>query len=137
MQRKFLKTKCRAAFTLAEMVVALALFGVAAVAVGQLTILARKSQQSSWEEHVAGEALANLAEEVSVLPWEELSAEGLEKLELSEDVRNQLPTAELHVSVDDVAGDIVGKQIALELSFGEHAPRRQLTVWRFSAEGKP
>ena len=127
----------RGGFTITEMMVALVLFAVAAVAIGQLTLVARLSYRQLWELQTAGEAIANIAEEVNVLPWEELTDQRLARLKLPDEVLQQLPEAELHAAVKDVEGQPAGKQITLELSRGEHLPGQRLTFWRFHPEESP
>jgi hypothetical protein len=126
----------RPAFTVTEMVVALALFTVATVAIAQLAMFTKAGSRVLWEQQAAGETLANVAEEVNVLPWEELTEERLAKLQLDEATQKMLPEAKVWAKVSDLEGTPLGKLIELELTRDERTLGR-LSVWRFQAEAAP
>lgn len=137
MRRRTLQASSRSGFTLVEMGVALFLFSVAFVAVVQLTLCVRHSQRKLWDQQVASESLANLAEEVRALPWDDLKAEKLTEMSLSDMEKEQLPEAKLSVTVNELNEPIAGKQIRLEISQGKELPSEYLTVWRFRTEESP
>ncbi len=87
--------------------------------------------------HAALQEAENILERLTALPWDKLSSTSAEKIELSPDLRNALPGAQLNVEVVPGESDVSEKKISLTLSWNDHGGNSvspvRLTTWRFRA----
>jgi hypothetical protein len=94
------------------------------------------SQQRATERRaLALAAVQAVAEQIGNMPWDELTAEAAEKVEIPAAAKRHLPEAKLGVTVHDEQNPIVAKRVAITLAWnGPHgqatAPIR-LTTWMY------
>jgi hypothetical protein len=127
----------RPGFTIIEASIALVLLVAAAALLLQFTLTATAVQRQTWRRQLLGESLANLAEELHALPWDELTAEKISARELPAEVRDEFPQAKLQAIVRELEGPIAGRQIDLAILPNDNEPPQRLTLWRFRAGGQP
>jgi hypothetical protein len=125
----------RRGLSMAEMIVTIAVTSVAMIGGMQMIALSGRQFRAIEDRRLAGLEAGNLMEQVMLRPWEELTAEQLASLELSEACRQALPDVQLRISVD--AGDAVpaAKRITIEIGWRVNAAHRgapvRLVAWRF------
>jgi len=131
--------RARSAFTVPECLVALAVLGVAAALLGQL--LGEVAQQRRAADRQAGawQEAANLLEQLSVIPFAELTPERAARVGLSDLARQHLPDARLEISLTSATSEPSPKQIQVSLRWRDRSGRYgapvQLTAWRHQREG--
>lgn len=127
--------------TLVELLASLVVLVAAMAALLQLVALAAKQRRGLNERRMALLEVANQAERIASLPWDETSVEKLNSWQLSEDLRTVLPAAQCSVAVTDEPGSPRGRRIRLEVGWTNSVQQPvepvTLTVWRFAAEAAP
>jgi len=127
--------------TLVEMLAALLVLGAAMAALLQLVALAAQQRRGMNERRLALLEVANRAERIALLPWDETNPEKLKGWPPSEDLLAALPTAQCSVTVTDEPGSPRGRRIRLEVlwmnSVRQPVEPVTLTVWRFAEEAAP
>ncbi len=105
---------------------------VLAGAAQTLTIVAHQ-RRSSERDVVAQREVANIMEEVAIVPWNELTQDDLQSLQLSRDCQQVLRDAELRLEISESIDD--SRQIQVELDWsapnGQRTEPVSLTTWRF------
>ncbi len=133
----------RAAFTVTEVSVALAITSAALLGLAQMVSLAASQRRSSEVRRLAREDVANLAERLALAAFDELTEAKLAKLELSSELLAAAPQAKLSATVLEQAGPPASKRIRLQVSWtsavGQATLPVGLTIWRFAEtpEGQP
>lgn len=125
----------RHAFSLLEAVAGAAVLGVALLLAAQLMVAvsgqSHRVQQKQW----ARQELANLAEQLRAEPFEEITAERVAGMVLSDTTRQVLPEAKLEVDVRPAEGVPAAKRVLLRLvwkdRFGEWSAPVQLVTWKY------
>ena len=129
----------RSAFTIAECLVALAVLGVAAALLGQLLGEVAQQRRAADRQSVAWQEAANLLEQLSVIPFAELTPERAASVGLSELARQHLPDARLEIAVTSAPSEPPAKEIRVALRWQDRSGRYgvpvQLTAWRHQREG--
>ena len=127
-------TRRRAAFTIAECLVALVLLGAATALLAQLIAAVGIQRRVADQHSLALQETANLMERLFAVPYAELTPQRAGELRLSASARQTLPDARLRIVVHAVAGDPAAKQIRISLCWldrsGRHAAPLELTAWR-------
>jgi hypothetical protein len=136
--------------SLVETIVSAILLGTVFATVVPLLRLTAVEQNAADCRQLAAEELANLAERLSLEPWESITAESVAGRQLSDEAKRKLPKARLQSSLQLEEGPPPAKRISLELSWEDRggkttaatggfkpvspAPAR-LVFWRTRYEG--
>jgi type II secretory pathway pseudopilin PulG len=125
----------RRAMSLLELTVAAALLA-ALMTVSVQMIRALGSQQRSVERRaLAIRTVQALVEQISNTPWEELTTESVERIEIPSMVTGHLPNPKLTIAVDDEQDPVAAKRVTVELQWsgpsGQPAGPARLTTWVF------
>jgi type II secretory pathway pseudopilin PulG len=127
--------------TLLEVGVALVVLAAAMTALVQLLSLSARQRRLDDQRSLALVELANHAERLAVLPWNELTAENLKSWQPSAELAALLPAAECHTQVEEEAGPPPARRIELRIAWtnavGEQVTPVQLTMWRYAEEASP
>ena len=122
--------RTRRGFTLLEIVTAVAMMAVLmAVAMKGLTAISAQRQALAHRETALREA-ANLAERLWGRPFDELTAEKLASVRISDEAAAALPDATVKIDVAPRAADPAAKRVAIELSWLDSTglPQRPVRV---------
>lgn len=126
----------RRGVSIAECVLALTVVMGAAILLAQFLTAAAAHRRADEQRRLALAEVANRMEQAAVLPWEELTADRLERLPLSSAAAS-LPAATLTVQVTDEPGGVAARRVRIELSYVNAAGVRvdplSLVSWRFRA----
>jgi hypothetical protein len=119
--------------TLLEVAVAAGLLGIImAVSVQMLRVMGDR-QRAIERRSVAIETVQALAEQLGNTPWEQLTPEAAEQLQIPDAVVRHLPGGELRAAIYEESEPVVAKRVMLELRW--KGPREQpvapaqLTTW--------
>jgi Tfp pilus assembly protein PilV len=128
--------------TLLECTVALLVLSMAMLGLAQLLAAANSQRRLTTARSMALQELANQAERVAALPWDDTAAEKLTTWQPSTELTTAIPTATCRAAVADEAADgIPVRRIRLEIAWPDAAGREQqpatLTVWRHRPEVQP
>mgnify|MGYP003406973352 CR=1 FL=1 len=136
------RSRHQAGATLLECTVALFVLSLAMLALAQLVTAASGQRRLTMARSVALQELANQAERVAALPWDDTAAEKLTTWQPSAELAAAIPTAACRATVaDEVAAGVTARRIRLEIAWADAAGREQqpatLTVWRHRPEVQP
>jgi hypothetical protein len=85
--------------------------------------------------------VANQAERIALLPWDETAADKLTTWQPSTDLATALPRATCAAEVTDEPGTPRARRIRLLVTWpnaaGQIVEPATVTIWKFSAEGSP
>jgi len=127
--------------TLLEVGVALVILAAAMAALVELLSLSVRQRRLDDQRSLALVELANHAETLGVLPWEELTPETLATWQPSADLAALLPSAECKARVEEEAGPPPARRVELRIawtnSVGEQVTPVELTLWRYAQEVAP
>jgi len=102
-----------------------------ALAVPMLVGMHKQQRSLEWAD-AARRAAANLAEELALEPWENLTAAALKNRAPPEELATRLPDAALAVTVFDEPGPPAARRIRIELHWTDGLPRSVgLTRWYY------
>lgn len=128
----------RAGFSLVELMVASLLLGVVIATVTPLLLWSGAERRAAEQRQLAAEHLANLMEELTARPWNDIAADSPAANELPPELERVLPGAELETSVNTTDDDPPAKRIRLSLRWkgrtGEYLPPTRLTAWVYRHE---
>ena len=124
-----------------ELIVATTLLAaIAAVSMQMLRVAAVQRRANSGRQAALREA-DNLMERLAGRPWDELTEEGVQDIQISEPVRRVLPDVDLEIEVTSEAEQPDAKRIALSLRWrdksGEMRSPVRLVAWRYRGIGEP
>ena len=128
--------KRRAAFSMTEMVVTLAITGAIMVGGAQLMTFATRHSRAVENHRLAATEAGNVMEQAMTRPWTEIAADGpaLTDLTLSDTCRQALPDGRLSVTVVGEAG-MPARRITVHIDWAVNATHRsqgvQLVAWRY------
>ena len=135
------KSSDRRGMTLLEVGVALVILAAAMTALVQLLSLSARQRRLDDQRSLALVELANHAESLAMLPWNELTAENLAGWQPSAELAALLPTAECHAQIEEEPGSPSARRIELQIAWtnavGEQVTPVRLTLWRFAEETAP
>jgi Tfp pilus assembly protein PilV len=134
--------KHRCGTTLLECTVALLVLSLAMLGLAQLMAAANGQRRLTTARSMALQELANQAELVAALPWDDTTGEKFTTWQPSAELTAAIPTATCRATVADEAADgITARRIRLEIFWPDAARREQqparLTVWKHRPEGQP
>ncbi len=131
----------RTAFSLVEVVAAAAVLGVAMTLTAQLVLSVTNLRRSAREHQIAREEVANVLVELSVAPWETLSAERAKQVTTSAAARQTLASGELSIEIAPVPGEPETRRLVARFSWrnrrGEPQPPVQAVAWVSRTETAP
>jgi Tfp pilus assembly protein PilV len=124
-----------------EVTLALLVLTVAVTALAQLLAMAAAQRRASEERRLARQEVANQAERIALMSFDELTAEKLAALPASDDLLAALPAAKLQATVAEEAGPPASKRVRLEVHWtnaaGIELEPVGLTVWKHRQEAQP
>ena len=127
--------------TLLEVGVALVILAAAMAALVQLLSLSARQRRLDDQRALALVELANHAESLAVLPWDDLAPEKLTNWQPSAELAALLPSAECDARVEEESGPPPARRIELRIAWtnavGEQVTPVQLTLWRYAQEAAP
>lgn len=120
-----------------ETAISLALAIIVMVAIAQLVAIVVRQRHEVNQARVASQATANIMERLIVLPWDELSDEGVRAFAVSDELAASLDEPQLSITVSKLDEPLPAKQIEVALSWRDQANRRveptRLVAWRHQA----
>jgi hypothetical protein len=124
-----------------EVTAALLIVAFAMTGLTQMLSLSAAQRRASETRRLAQEEVANQAERIALLAWDETTEERLTAQEISEGLRTLLPSAKLSLALTEEAGPPLARRIDIAVVWvaadGEVDPVR-LTVWKHQpAEARP
>lgn len=132
----------RRGISVLEVTLALLVLGVAITGLLQLIATAAAQRRVSETRRLAAQEVANQAERVALLSWDELTAERLAAVQPSELLLASVPSAKLQATVTAEAGPPEAKRVRIEVQWtdatGQSPAPIGLTVWKHrTPEGAP
>ena len=129
------KRRRRFGISMTEMVVTVAITTLVMVGGLQLITLANRQGGVVENQRLACLEAGNIMEQIMCRPWDEVTAEGLSSLPLSEACRAALPEARLHVAIDTDGTDQDARRITVQLDWAVNSVHRSksihLVAWRY------
>jgi len=126
--------------TIAELLVALFIMTTAMAAIVQLLAVTASQRRTLEQRRFALQEVANQAERVALLSWDETSPEKLTTWEPSAELAAAMPQATCTAEVQDAAGPPQARRIHLSVNWpnagGQMREPIAVTIWKF-AEGRP
>jgi prepilin-type N-terminal cleavage/methylation domain-containing protein len=136
-----MRTTIRRGMTILELLVALFVLTTAMAALVQLLAVTAGQRRLLEQRRVALQEVANQAERVALLNWNETAGDKLISWSPSADLQAVLPLAKCTAAVSDEAGSLAGRRIQLSVAWtnaaGQAVDPITLTVWRFAPEAQP
>src|SRR5207249_648256 len=127
--------------TLFELTVALFILTTAMMAIVQLMAATASQRRSADQRRVALQEVANQAERVALLSWEQTAPEKLTTWEPSAELMKVLPQAKCAAEVSEESAAPVGRKIRLTVTWtnaaGQQVEPASVTIWRFAEEQQP
>jgi len=131
----------RRGMTLFELTVALFIMTTVMLAIVQLMAATAGQRRIVDQRRVALQEVANQAEHVALLPWDEVSANKLTTWEPSADLKKVLPQARCDVEVSEETPGPSGRRVRLSVTWtdsaGQEVEPASVTIWRFAGEKQP
>ena len=126
---------------LIEAVVALVVLMVAMATLAQLLSLAAQQRRLTEQRRLALEELANQAERISLIVWDDVTAEKLTTWQPSDKLLAVMPEPTCRASVTSEPGDLGARRIQLTVAWtdqvGQEIGPIDLTIWRFDDSKQP
>lgn len=124
----------RRGLSILEVTMALLILSFAVAGLLQILTVAASQRRATEIRRLALEEIANQAEQIALVPWEELTAEKLATRQASADLLAAAPSAELTVTAGEDAGPPNAKRVHIAVAWttpaGESPQPVQLTIWR-------
>jgi Tfp pilus assembly protein PilV len=140
-QRRTIKGKPQRGVTFVEVAVAVVVLSAAMVALAQLVTMAARQRRTSEHRRLALQEVANQAEHIALLNWNETAPDGLTTWQASADLLATLPGAVCRATVTDETGPPTSRRIRLTVTWtnaaGQQVEPLELTVWKFQPEAQP
>lgn len=131
----------RRGVTLLEVCVALVVLAAAMTALAQLIAANGRQRRTNDQRLAALQEVANEAERLATLPWDELSQDKLTTWQPSQELAAVLPAAQCAVQMSDETGPPRARRITLSVAWtnavGQGVAPVDLTFWRFAQEAAP
>ena len=128
----------RRGMTLFELTVALFILTTAMLAIVQLMAATAGQRRSVDQRRIALQEVANQAERVALLSWEQIAPEKLTTWEPSADLQKALPQAKCAAQVFEEMEAPAGRKIRLSVTWtnavGQEVEPASVTMWRFAEE---
>lgn len=100
-----------------ELIVALVLLAIFMSVLGPGVGWSLKQRKLAWQRQIAQLELLNQFEQLSVVPWDELTDEKLKRLTIAPDTSRQLPDAVLSGELANAADPIESRVVRLTLGW--------------------
>jgi len=127
--------------TLLELIMSLMILGVALVSTVQLLATAARQRRSIHERRLALAEVANQAERIALLQWDEIVADKMTEWQPSAELADALPAARCSLRVSEKSGDAKARQVRIQVDWtngaGQPVDPVGITVWKFAAENRP
>jgi hypothetical protein len=127
--------------TLIELTVSLLLMTTAVAAIVQLVTTVGGQRRLIEQRRVALREVANRAERIALMPWNETAADELATWQPSDELKTALPKVECVADVTEEMEQPGGRRIRLVVrandASGQLVEYAALTVWKFRAEEQP
>ncbi|MCA9054100.1 MAG: hypothetical protein KDA75_09705 [Planctomycetaceae bacterium] len=124
----------RRGFSTFELTIAAMLLAIVFASLGPMLSAIRGQRRLADSRQQASLTLANIAEQISLSPYPELTAEAIRQVELPDDIAAALPEAVLTTELTEES-DPVGKRVTLSLSWQSDGARPanplRLVFWRY------
>ncbi len=124
----------RRAFTLLELIAASVLIGAMLMLCLQVLTATAAARRRAETRLIAMQQSANVMERLAAVPWEDLSEENIEKLELEKLVRRLLPDAQLDIELATPPDEPPAKRITVSIGWSDRAGQAvgpvRLVAWR-------
>ena len=132
----------RRGLTILEVSISLIVLSFAVGGLLQILSLAAAQRRTSEVRRLALLEVANQAEQIALVPWEELTAEKLAARQPSEALRETVPSAKLAVTISDEPGPPSAKRVLLSIQWTTPAgdvgvKPVELAIWRHQPEAQP
>jgi prepilin-type N-terminal cleavage/methylation domain-containing protein len=129
--------RIRRGISLIELSVATVVLAVAMTVTVQIVAQAIAEHRAADRRVCAIQEAGNVLERLSIQPWDKLTPESLEKLELARRVERLIPGAEVTISMVD-ADSGVAKRVTVQVRWTARDARRtapvRLTTWLYPRE---
>ena len=142
MNASLLTTRKRKGATIQEAMVAILIVAAVLVGVAQLLAMVASQRRSAQQRSLATREAGNLMEDVMTRRWSDLTPDALAEIQLSDQCRQGLPDAELHIDVSPEDDTDQIRRIDIRIDWTTAADRRsapvQLVAWRpYEEEAAP
>src|SRR5437764_12237062 len=128
----------RRGMTIAELMVALFIMTTAMVAIVQLLAAAGGQRRTIEQRRIALQEVANEAERVAILSWDEAAPEKLTTWQPSAELTAALPQATCTAEVSEEAGPPVARRVRLSVTWpnasGQMREPIEVSLWKFREE---
>lgn len=128
--------RTRRAISVLEMTLALMVLTVVVASLAQLLTTAAAHRRVSEQRRLAAQEVANQAERIALLTWDEAAADRLAALAPSDALLAAIPAAKLQATASDDAGPPASKRIRIEVHWtdaaGQPVEPVGLTVWKYA-----
>lgn len=135
------RSKPRRGLTLLEVCVALVVLTAAMTALAQLVAANGRQRRTNDQRLAALQEVANEAERLATLPWNELTPEKLTSWQPSPELTAVLPAAQCVVQMSEDTDPPRARRITLSVAWtnavGQGVAPVELTFWRFAQEAAP
>jgi prepilin-type N-terminal cleavage/methylation domain-containing protein len=127
--------------TLFELMVALVVMTTAMMAIVQLLAMVASQRRMIEQRRAALTEVANQAERIALLPWNELRPETTAAWEFSAESRTALPQGTATMEIQEETEPANSRRIRLLVrspnAVGQMIELADLTVWKFTPGGEP
>lgn len=131
----------RRGISVLEVTLALMILTVSITGLVQLLATAAGQRRTSETRRLAAQEVANQAERIALLTWDELTTDRLAALRPSELLTAAVPSASLRTAVETEAGPPESKRVRIEIQWtdpsGQTVEPIGLTIWQFHRESAP
>lgn len=128
----------RRGMTMFELTVALFILTTAMLMIVQLMAATANQRRVVDQRRVALREVANQAERVALLSWEQIAPEELRTWEPSTDLQRALPRARCEAKVTEEPGLPTARRVQLSVTWpdaaGQEVEPATVTLWRFAEE---
>jgi len=125
----------RRAVTILEVMISAAMLSALLGVCWQLTAAVGAANRAAAERQTAICEAANLMETIATLPWDELTARRVGRLQLSEEAQLRLPGGELEIELTGPAGSPPAKRIVVSIRWQDRSDQLtrpvRLATWRY------
>lgn len=131
----------RRGVSITELMVSMIVVAATMAGLAQLVSLSAQQQRSGEARRLATMELANQAERVAALAWEDAAPEKFTGWEPSAEFAAAVASPTCKATVTEEAGEPASRRIRLEVGWaaagGSAAEPMSLTVWKYPAGGEP
>jgi Tfp pilus assembly protein PilV len=127
--------------TLLETTVALFIVSAVLLAILQLVSVTANQRRTLEERRIALQEVANQAERLAMLPWEQTAPDELKEWQPTDDLLAVSPKAKCSITVSPEAGRPLARKIRLSITettaANEPIELAALTIWKFAPGTAP